>query len=1047
MQPHVGRQMAETTPSADPALHLRRRGRRIAVTYVLIAAAWILGSEWVLAMLASDPEALLRISAVKGMAFVLVTGILLYALLRGVFSRIAQAVDVIRHNEQVLQRLTRLHRARAEVSRAIARTSSRQELLTECCRAIVESGGFGMGWIGWADEAGQSLDPVAHSGDDSDFLADLVIPTDDSPEGRGPSGRAFREDRPQISNDLLSDPTAEPWWDRAGREGVCASAAFPIRRGGRPCGVLTVHARQCDVFQEEEVELLAAVADEVGAALDNLELDARRTAAEDAAEAERRLSDMMIATGPGIMFLYDTAGRFLRWNPTIERISGYDAAEIATMTVADLVPDADRDDVASAMGRAVASGSAEIEIDLLTKDGRRIPYLFLGRSVEVDGTTGLVVTGIDISERAAAESALRESEAETRALIEAIPHMMWITRPDGHHIDFNRRWLEYTGRTLEQSLGHGWNPAFHPDDRDRADEAWDAAIATGEPYEIEYRLRRADGTHHWMLGRALPMRDETGTIVKWVGTCTDIDELKAAQTRVAEQAALLDLTQDAILVLDLDRRVQYWNAGAEMMFGWTAAEAVGAPLGDLHDPDPDQHDVALQALLQRGEWAGELRCTDRSGAELLVESRWTLLRDDDGNPQSVLAVDTDVTERRGIERQFLRAQRFESIGTLAGGIAHDLNNLLVPIVMGVALFRDQRDPRMQVVIDAMEQSAQRGSDLVKQVMSFAKGVDGERSEIAVPDVVDEVIAIASSTFPKDLEIRRDMAEDLWPVVADATQLHQVLLNLCVNARDAMPDGGVISVTASNHHIDAQYAEMDRRATAGPHVLIEVADQGSGMSPEVLDHIFEPFFTTKQPDGGTGLGLSTVMNIVRSHDGFVDVRSQIGRGTTFSVHLPAQAAARTRHPSMPDAEARPRGDGELVLVVDDEAIILDITSRTLESFGYRVMTAPDGAEAMGTFAMHQPEIAVVLTDMMMPVMDGAGLIGALRSLDPSLPVVATSGVSTSGADDRALAAGAQAFLAKPYSAELLLSTLREVLDGRPSTDDRRAAGAHRGSRST
>ncbi|MGZ8744454.1 MAG: diguanylate cyclase domain-containing protein [Nocardioides sp.] len=259
-----------------------------------------------------------------------------------------------------------------------------------------------------------------------------------------------------------------------------------------------------------------------------------------------------------------------------------------------------------------------------------------------------------VAELTAANEALRAGEEEFRLVIEAMPQIVWIARPDGWHTHFNQNWMDFTGLTLAESLGHGWNPPFHPEDRVRAAAQWEKATRTGERYEIEYRLRRKDGTYHWMLGRAMPMRDASGEIVKWFGTCTDIEGVKQAQARLRAQARLLDLAQDSIVVLDLDHQVQHWNQGAQRIHGWTAAEAVGRPIEDLISPDQEQVNTALKVLLEAGEWSGDLTCIDRSGREVLMEGRWTLLRHDDGAPRAVLAVNTDVTERKAMEAQILR---------------------------------------------------------------------------------------------------------------------------------------------------------------------------------------------------------------------------------------------------------------------------------------------------------------------------------------------------------------------------------------------------------
>ena len=501
-------------------------------------------------------------------------------------------------------------------------------------------------------------------------------------------------------------------------------------------------------------------------------------------------------------------------------------------------------------------------------------------------------------------------------------------------------------------------------------------------------------------------------------------------TRTREQAALLDKAQDAILVRTLDHHLTYWNKSAERIYGWTAAEALGRSGRELLYADPAPFDQATAKMLAAGEWIGELVHKRKDGASITVESRWTLLRDDEGRPKSVLSINTDITERKKIEQQFLRAQRMESIGTLAGGIAHDLNNLLAPITMGAdLLLMFDPNPRSLPVIENMKRSARRGSDLVKQVLSFARGIEGTRVALPALHIIREVEAIAVNTFPKNIAITAEAAPDLWLTLADPTQLNQVLLNLCVNARDAMPDGGRLELQARNVEIDAQYAAMNQGAAPGHYIVIQVTDNGTGMPQAIIDRIFEPFFTTKELGKGSGLGLATVLGIVRSHGGFLNVYSEPGKGTTFKVYLPAKLPGENDAApgSSPAEEKLPRGNGETILLVDDEAAILHITKETLQTFGYKVLTAEDGAQAIGLYALHRETIAAVLTDMMMPVMDGPALIAALRRINPRVRIIAASGLNANGTVSRATIAGVRHFLAKPYSADVLLTTLKKVLE--------------------
>jgi PAS domain S-box-containing protein len=640
---------------------------------------------------------------------------------------------------------------------------------------------------------------------------------------------------------------------------------------------------------------------------------------------------------------------------------------------------------------------------------------------------GLVVYFSDISARRHAEQALRTSEAEFRTLAEAMPQIVWATRADGGNIYFNQRWTEYTGLTLEESLGDGWIQPFHPAHRQRAQEAWQQATATGGVYSLECPLRRADGTYHWWLVRGAALRDAEGKILKWFGTCTDIDELKRAQERIAEQAALIDEARDAIIVRDLDHRILFWSKGAERIYGWRAEEVRGRHMQELLQAEKAKYAEASAAVIDAGVWNGEIRKIGKNGAEHILDCCWTLLKNEHGLPKSILSLDTDVTAQKKIEQQFLRAQRMESIGTLAGGIAHDLNNLLAPILLGVGLLKQgEAAPDRIKLMDTIERSAQRGAGLVKQVLSFARGVESSRIGLQVRHLIRDLESILENTFPKNIRFETEYGADLAMVMADPTQLNQVLLNLCVNARDAMPDGGRLTVSARTIDIDPQYAVMDRMVPPGKYVVIEVSDTGCGMPQEIIDRIFEPFFTTKDFGKGTGLGLSTVQGIMRSHGGFVHAYSEVGKGSVFKVYLVAIADGTDGTVQLPATERMPRGNGETILVVDDEVSILDITRQTLQSFGYKVLTAEDGAHAIGLYALHRQEISAVLTDMMMPVMDGQTLIFALRRINPSVRVIAASGLMAHDNLTRTANTGVKHFLPKPYPAAAMLTLLRKVL---------------------
>ena len=372
------------------------------------------------------------------------------------------------------------------------------------------------------------------------------------------------------------------------------------------------------------------------------------------------------------------------------------------------------------------------------------------------------------------------------------------------------------------------------------------------------------------------------------------DERKRTDERLREQGDMLDRAHDAIIVRNFeDRRIVFWNSGAERLYGWSASEAIGQPIGELILADPQELNAISNVLLATGEFRGQLKEITKDKRELTVEVWSTLVRNDDGTPRSVLSINNDITEQKNLEMQLLRAQRLESIGTLASGVAHDLNNILTPILMCAQTLREELvEEDRQSALALIEESARRGAVVVKQVLTFARGIEGERVLIKPSHLIEEMVDIARKTFPKSIEISSRYPEDLWSIEGDPTQLHQALLNLSVNARDAMPSGGALVIRAENFNVDEYYASMTPDARLGQFVVLRVSDTGTGMPPATIDKIFDPFFTTKEIGKGTGLGLSTTLGIVKSHGGFVSVYSELGKGTTIRVILPTASPART-----------------------------------------------------------------------------------------------------------------------------------------------------------
>lgn len=670
----------------------------------------------------------------------------------------------------------------------------------------------------------------------------------------------------------------------------------------------------------------------------------------------------------------------------------------------------------------------DLEVEVVNESGRRAWVRSVGVPVRNDEGEIVAVQGAfqDISSRKAQSAEVRRLANRLVRMLESISDAF---------LALDRDWrISYVNREAERMLrsargelmGRSVWEAFPDAVGTELQRQYETAVRTGDPARFTAFYPPFDT---WFEIHAYPSEEGLSVFFRNVNAEREAQE---ALRRSEERFRMLArATTDAVWDWDLVARRGWWSDGMESLFG-VLPEEVGPDstpwLDRIHPEDRERVTRSVERVLEGDSslWESEHRFLRGDGAYAHVQVRGWILRNDHGQAVRMIGGMRDVTAARELETRLQRVQRVESIGNLAGGIAHDLNNVLTPVLLSLGLLEAQVDHEEgRELIASMELQIQRAVGLVRQVLVFARGGEGPRELVHVGKAVDAVVGVIRETFPRSIELVLDMTPDPYPVRAAPTQIHQVLLNLCMNARDAMPSGGTLEISVENLPADSGASLSSVSDEKGARVRIGIRDTGVGMEPKVVEQIFDPFFTSKEAGGGTGLGLSIVASIVQAHGGSIGVESEPGRGSRFDVYLPAGEAV--EGPVASPRESPARGAGEWILVVDDEAAVRSVTQRILTAFGYRVRTAGDGEAALAVLDELGDEVAAVVTDLMMPGMDGSDLISRLSDQRPGLPIVAASGLHPDERTSEAIAAGAVRFLPKPFDTRELLSAVREVIE--------------------
>jgi len=623
-----------------------------------------------------------------------------------------------------------------------------------------------------------------------------------------------------------------------------------------------------------------------------------------------------------------------------------------------------------------------------------------------------------------------------RSLLNNIPGIVYRGMPDWSLTFVGGEVERLTGYTSREMLGEAtlWRGLIHPDDIEPVCESIRNAVCRRERIvRVECRIVRKDGEVRWVSDRRQMIYDEGGMLLFVDGLCMDISEQKRAEEERRRLAAAVEYAADAILVTDAEWIVQYVNPAFGKVTGYAKEEILGRNLYTLAaDGENMRVYLGIKDKIRSGSpWKGRLKNRRKDGVRLEQDVVISPIRDPGGKVVNHVVAARDITREAFLQKQAQAAQRMEAVGTLAGGIAHDFNNALTGIIGFADLLRMRlgKEPKLQGDVDEILKCAERASTLTRQLLAFARRQVIEPVSLGLDTVVRDLSRLIKKVSGEQIEVRTRLTEGIPPIFADRGQLEQVLLNLCLNSRDAMPRGGEFFISTDAVVWEGDRSEDQAVMPAGQYVLLTVADNGSGMDDATRKRAFEPYYTTKGSGKGTGLGLSMVYGIVKQSGGFVFLDSRPGEGATFRIYFPAAEAVSEEKKGKEKErkeEAAIRGGSETILLAEDEEAIRNIAERSLRGYGYEVLVARDGAEAVALCEAH-PEIAIAVLDVVMPRMGGKEALDAMRRIRPGIPALFTSGYSTDRIHESFVLLPGIEFLPKPYGPASLARRVREVLD--------------------
>jgi two-component system, cell cycle sensor histidine kinase and response regulator CckA len=932
--------------------------------------------------------------------------------------------------ERRLARTNRSLRALSDCNQALLRARSEFDLIRKVCRILVEVGGYRFVWVGSREpNPEKSVLPMAKWGEDEGLSELGKALWDESGEGGCPMGEAIRTGKPFLLQDIRTDSRCEPWRTEALGRGFASAFALPLVIGSDVWGGISICSDTAGIFDDEERELLSELAQDLSYGIGTLRAKEEAIRVQEALrQSKEKLESIFRAAPAGIGVVVNRVIKEV--NDHFCQMTGYSRQELLDKN-SRLVyaTEEDFDFVGRKKYEQIAEkGKGSVETRWRRKDGEVINVILSSSPIDLsDMSLGVTFTALDITERKKAEEALRESEECHRSLIENSFDGIFIQQ-DGKIIFANSRLCQMLGYSPGELEGmEHWRVyygKYQQITRERAE-----ARMRGENVTPQYEvlLQRKDGAlFEGEVSAKVVSLDDRPAVQAWVKDVSKRKRLERMQRRLA---TAIEQSADGVIITDIKGNVEYVNPAYERITGYAREEVIGcqAPVLKERELNPERYQELSDSLAGGAEWSGRTTGRRKDGTLYHIDRTISPVRDGKGKIVNFVAWERNVTSEVELQQQLLQAQKMEAIGTLAGGIAHDFNNLLTVVQGFSELLLAEKDRKHPEYADLQKifHAAQGGAELVKRLLMFSRKSEPKPVPMNLNKQIVQVEKLLRHTIPKMIDVRLDLSSDLPDVNADPSQIEQVLMNLAVNARDAMPDKGKLTVRTDIVTLDEEYCSLHVEATPGEYIVLEVSDTGHGMDKETVEHIFEPFFTTKEMGRGTGLGLAMVYGIVKQHNGHITVCSEVGKGTTFRVYL--SAIEGEEETDVETTSIMPAFGTETILLVDDEDLVRELGTRILTKHGYTVLQAANGREALHLFGWERSQISLVVLDIIMPEMGGTECLRELLKVDSNAKVLIASGFSGDASVKETIQMGAKGFVTKPFRVKELLRQVRKVLD--------------------